>query len=68
MGQDFLTLTGRVPTLSNWNRAVKRACLSAGVEPMTLYDFRHLNATFILNLGIGPGETATRLTTRSTCF
>mgnify|MGYP000503395930 CR=1 FL=1 len=28
---------------------------------MTLYDFRHLNATFMLNLGIGPGEIAMRL-------
>ena len=60
-GQMFLTRTGKVPTLSNWNRAVKRACRSAGVEPMTLYDFRHLNATFMLNLGIGPGEVASRL-------
>ena len=60
-GQIFLTRTGKVPTLSNWNRAVKRACEAAGVEPMTLYDFRHLNATFMLNLGIGPGEIASRL-------
>ena len=60
-GQVFMTRTGRVPTLSNWNRAVKRACAAAGVEPMTLYDFRHLNATLLLNHGIGSGEIASRL-------
>ena len=60
-GQVFLTRNGRVPTLSNWNRAVKRACRAAGVAPMSLYDFRHLNATFMLNLGIAPAEIAARL-------
>jgi integrase len=28
---------------------------------MSLYDFRHLNATFMLNLGIAPAEIAARL-------
>jgi integrase len=40
---------------------VKRLCLAAGVEPMTLYDFRHLNATLLLNHGIGSGEIASQL-------
>ena len=60
-GQAFLTRTGRIPTLSNWSRALKRACGSAGVAPMSLYDFRHLHATLLLNHGIGPGEIAARL-------
>jgi integrase len=60
-GQLFETRNGRTPTLSNWSRAVKRACRDAGVAPMCLYDFRHLHATFLLNLGLAPAEIASRL-------
>lgn len=54
----FRTRTGRRPTLSNWNRTLKRACGEAGYEPMSPYDGRHACATTWLGEGVALGVAA----------
>ena len=53
--------TGRRPTESNWNRALKRAAAAAGHQPMSPYDCRHACATTWLGAGVPLGEAARRL-------
>ncbi|MBI4935945.1 MAG: site-specific integrase [Actinobacteria bacterium] len=50
-----------VPSLSNWGRALRRACSDAGVGSISPYDLRHAYATFALAAGVAPGEVARRL-------
>jgi integrase len=54
----FRTKTDRRPTQSNWGRALKRACGTAGRPPMRVYDCRHACATTWLQAGVSLGETA----------
>ena len=52
----------RVPTLSNWRRAVARACATAGVSPaLRVYDFRHVCASAMLAKGVPAAKVAAQL-------
>lgn len=52
----------RVPTLSNWRRAVVRACGTAGVSPaLRVYDFRHVCASVMLAKGVPAANVAAQL-------
>lgn len=52
----------RVPTLSNWRRAVVRACATAGVSPtLRVYDFRHVCASAMLAKGVPAAKVAAQL-------
>ena len=44
-GPLFRTDNGKRPTQSNWNRALRRACASADVAPMSPYSLRHFRAS-----------------------
>jgi integrase len=54
----FRTRNGKRPTQSNWNRALKRACVTAGFTPLKPYDGRHARATTWLRWGVPLGEAA----------
>lgn len=43
------TRHGNPPTISNWNRALKRSCRALGVQPIHTYTFRHSCASMLLN-------------------
>ncbi len=57
----FRTQTGRRPSQSNWNRALKRATESVGYRPISAYECRHACATTWLQAGVPLGEAALHL-------
>jgi integrase len=57
----FRTRNGNRPTPSNWSRALKRACATAGCRPLRLYDCRHAAATTWLRAGVPLATIAIRL-------
>ena len=44
-----VTRQGNPPTLSNWNRALKRSCAALGVPPIHPYTLRHSCALMLLS-------------------
>ena len=57
----FRTRGGNRPSESNWSRALKRACESAGQPRIRVYDFRHAAATMMLKARVPLAEAARRL-------
>jgi integrase len=53
--------SGQMVSLSNWRRALVRACDQTAVAAISPYDLRHCCATMMLDAGVAPGEAARRL-------
>lgn len=52
---------GKRPTQSNWNRALKRACETAGVAPLSPYGLRRTYASHLVDANVMIAEAAARL-------
>jgi integrase len=57
----FRTRAGRRPSVSNWSRALGRACEKVGHPRIRVYDFRHANATMMIKARVPLAEAARRL-------
>jgi len=57
----FRSARGNRPSQSNWSRALKRACATAGHRRNRVYDFRHACATTMIRAGVPLAEAARRL-------
>jgi integrase len=57
----FRTVRGKRPRFSNWSRALKRAYLEVGHQPLRIYDCRHAAATTWLRAGVPLRVVAMRL-------
>jgi integrase len=57
----FRTRAGKRPSVSNWSRALRRACEKARHPRIRVYDFRHANATMMLKARVPRAEAARRL-------
>jgi integrase len=57
----FRTRAGKRPSVSNWSRALGRACEKVSHPRIRVYDFRHANATMMLKARVPLAEAARRL-------
>ncbi len=57
----FRTRNDTVPSIRNWNRALRRATISLGVRQMSSYDLRRFHGTWLAECGVPYNEAARRM-------